>query len=412
MALVHKRSYDKGIAKSNKRRFIVWLGDDDPGEQRLVFTNQIPLNGRDPLQALIERISERLYGRAARDLQAGGSLQGEDWSLKGRELTVQREGAEETCALQDLTAVDTVDHHLCIWRRGEDDAWVKIPLESANAFLLARWLKEQQIGGSAGNKEPAAGNGLGRVIFERRATRNVILAWDLVGILALGVTVVLSIIFAEEKKSIGAGLACGAAGVAVSLLIGLVGLNFRRGAFRCHEWGVFKSGLLGERSLRYADVAAFTYGATRVFVNGAYTGTNFVLKFEPAPASAASPIAYTASLPHADQELENLRDHIARVIATRMLQRLRAGEPVRWTAQLRFLPDEGIEYQASGLLGRKALVVIPNNEIATWNIEKGRFFMWAKGQKKPVIKESAASPNFFPGFFLVVTMFPRPGFGN
>jgi hypothetical protein len=190
---------------------------------------------------------------------------------------------------------------------------------------------------------------------------------------------------------------------ALACLLGA--LHARRSTFRCHEYGVYKAGLFGERTLRYTDVAAFSYSAVRHFHNGAYTGTIFRLGFEPEPGRAAQRIIHSATLPHADQALENLRDHISRVIGGRMARQLAAKEPVRWTPRLRFLPD-GIEHQPAGVFGRKEPVVVPFANIYSYQIQQGTFCLWARGQQKPVVREAMTQPNFFPGFFLLNHIVP------
>jgi hypothetical protein len=88
-----------------------------------------------------------------------------------------------------------------------------------------------------------------------------------------------------------------------------------------------------------------------------------------------------------------------------MARQLGAKEPARWTPNLRFLP-EGIEYRPAGFFGRKEPVVVPFCEIYSYQIHQGKFFLWARGQKKPVIREAMTKPNFFPGYYLLAGMVP------
>jgi hypothetical protein len=91
------------------------------------------------------------------------------------------------------------------------------------------------------------------------------------------------------------------------------------------------------------------------------------------------------------------------MIAVRMAQRLAAQEVVAWTPSLRFLP-EGIEYRPTGFLGRKEPVVIPYPDIANWTVDQGAFCLWVKDRKKPVVREDTSRPNFFPGFYLLLSL--------
>jgi hypothetical protein len=76
---------------------------------------------------------------------------------------------------------------------------------------------------------------------------------------------------------------------------------------------------------------------------------------------------------------------------------------VTWTDGLRFLP-EGLEYRAAGFLGRKAPVVIPYSQISGYDLHQGMLWLWVAGRKKPAVKESTALPNFFPGYFFLMTL--------
>src|SRR5205823_1023511 len=104
----------------------------------------------------------------------------------------------------------------------------------------------------------------------------------------------------------------------------------------CHEWGVYQTGLTGEKKLMYKDVASFTYGATRNYHNGAYVGTTIALSFVPLPEANSRTVSYTASVKNQDADLDMLRDFVARVISSRMAKELNAGETVPWTKNISF----------------------------------------------------------------------------
>ena len=161
-----------------------------------------------------------------------------------------------------------------------------------------------------------------------------------------------------------------------------------------------KAGLFGERQLRFADVASFSYSATRHYHNGAYVGTFINLKFEPLPEIDARAIAYNTSVQGEDASLEELRDFISRAIAARMADRIAAGQPVKWTNNLTFLAN-GLEYRPGGLLGRKAAETLLYSDYHGYGLDQGTFSVYRKGSKKAVMSESASAPNFFPGFYLL-----------
>jgi hypothetical protein len=403
MALTRKNNYVNGLPTSETRGFLVWLASDEPVPEALEMVNTIKTGAADPLAGLVNRIGDLLFRRAADDLAAGQAVLGECWSLQKDTLTVRTQGAEIACPLADLAALDFVDQDICLWRTGQDEAFARVPKKSANAYVLSRLLAEKLA------QRPPAGPppenaGLGRVIFERRPRRGTV-----VGLLVLGVV----FLFVAAVVAAGGGVeALAWAAGALTLAGCFLGGSFYslRTIFRCHQFGVYKRGLFGERSLRYADVAVFSYSAVRHFHNGAYTGTIFRLGFEPVPERASHRITHSVTLPHADQELEGLRDQVSRMIAARMSRQLAAQEPVRWTPHLRFVPD-GIEYRPAGFFGRREPVVVPFREIYSYQIHQGTFFLWVRGQKKALVREAMTQPNFFPGFYLLMGMVPlaQPG---
>jgi hypothetical protein len=403
MALTRKNNYVNGLLKSETRRFLVWLASDEPAPEGLEMVNTTRTGAVDPLAGLVTRIGDLLFRRAGDDLAAGQAVLGECWTLQKDALTIRTEAAEVSCALADLAAVDFVDEDICLWRTGQDEAFARVPKKSANAYVLSRLLAEK-LTQRPSPGPPPENAGLGRVIFERRPRRGTVATLVVLGMVFL---------FVAAIAVLGGGLdallwAIGSLALAGCFLVGA--LYSLRTIFRCHHFGVYKRGLFGERSLRYADVAVFSYSAVRHFHNGAYTGTIFRLGFEPVPERAGDRITHSVTLPHADNELEGLRDQVSRMIAARMGRQLVAGEPARWTPHLRFVPD-GIEYRPAGFFGRREPVVVPFREIYSYQIHQGTFFLWAKDHKKAVIREAMTQPNFFPGFYLLAGMMPlaQPG---
>lgn len=106
--------------------------------------------------------------------------------------------------------------------------------------------------------------------------------------------------------------------------------------------------------------------------------------------------------------MEELRDFISRAIASRMAERLSAGQAVKWTNNLTFVAD-GLEYRPGGLLGRKAATTLPYSEYHGYGLDQGTFSIFRKGAKKAVMTESASAPNFFPGFYLLQLLLHIPG---
>lgn len=380
MAVESKKNFSQGLPSSITRRVRVWAGGA-PIEMKHTWK----LKGTDVFGSLVDRLAEGLYRRSAAALAAGGSVSGEGWELRRESLAF---GAE-TVPVADLSVVGFFDDHVCIWKRGASEAAFKVRAGAVNAILLERLLRDLL----PGREGAPPAEGLGRVLFERKPSRSsVVLIW-ICAVTALG---------------IGAGFAAaGEAGPAAGAWAAAAALGFwawnRSGSlFRCHELGVMKRSRLGAAELRYEDVGVFQYGAVRLFVNGAYSGTNLTMSF--LPRSGGKGIRYSASLQGSDDELEGLRDHVSKVVAGGLAKELEAGRPVKWTENLTLLP-EGIQYRPAGFLGRKEPQVVPYAEVVNFGLEEGHFHLWVKGAPKSVIQEPVSQANFFPGFFLLSLLF-------
>jgi len=402
MSVIDTKKYSSGLLKALDRRFIVWIASQDGSPDAIEMQSRIKANESDPLQPLLDRLAESLLLAAEQDMQAGRPVLGEYWRIERETLIVQppRTPAVEI-HLSDVTACDYVDRHVCVWRRGQDEVAARIPLTTTNAHVLGMLLGKRLASKATDASEAPPAEGLGRVIFERKPQPGTVAALFIFFLLAdlAGVLCLVGGIMAGEYAVIAVGL--GLLFVLSPLLL-LGWLHVKRATFRCHEWGVYQRGLQGEKQLRYADVGSFTYGATRHFYNGAYTGTSVNMVFQPDD-KGTKPLSYNAHLKHLDDELENLREHVSRVVAGRLAQRFAAGEPVSWTKNLRLLPD-GIEHRAGGFFSSKQPVLYRFEDITGFDIQEGYFHLWVAGKKKSVVQEPCSAPNFYPGFQLLLTL--------
>src|SRR5205823_5736636 len=66
--------------------------------------------------------------------------------------------------VREVAAVDIFDGKLCVWRKGEAEAVLRVPAGSPNALVMGRVLQQLMPPADA-EGEPA--DGLGRIIFER-----------------------------------------------------------------------------------------------------------------------------------------------------------------------------------------------------------------------------------------------------
>jgi hypothetical protein len=339
------------------------------------------------------------------DREAGRPLEGDGWLLDRTGLTHGSGPDEATIPVPAVAAVDIIDGKVCVWRAGDAEPAVRVPAGSPNALLLSHLLGREL---AARPPAPDDGPGLGRVIFQRDHSIGPA-KLTLFGILALGATL----------AGLGLGASAWNAGfpVKMTVIAGClivspipmwVGAFFNRvNVFRCHNRGVCKVSARGAAELRYEDVSGFTYSLVRHYHNGAYTGTQVAMTFDPRSGDAKDKVVYSASIKNADEELDNLRDHVGRVVAAKLLARWQAGEPVAWTDGAAFTAD-GLDVPPGGLLGRGDRRLVPFAEVAGHEFKDGTLYVYQTGQKKSVFSAKTSAANFFPGYFLLLHLLAPP----
>ncbi len=392
-----KKVYSQGVYKGIQRNFRMKIqGEAQPFE----VDNMIPEAQADPFAGLIDRLIAAYRSGADEALREGAVVEGKNWSLNNTSLTA-KSSAPVSVPLTELDSVGVFDAEVCVWRKGEDTAFLKTPVRSANAFLL-QLLLEQRLS----ERDPEEGQsteGLGRVLFERKGTSLAsIFLWLLVVLLALPALLLVIVGFAGNPAGIVVGLVL----LVLCAPIVWASRKTKRPVFRCHERGVFKQGMFSSGQLRYEELESFSYSATRQYYNGAYIGTALNLSMAPRKDSGKKPINFSRTVKNVDEALDELRDHISMVLANDMLRRLADGERVAWTSNMALLP-QGIEYRPAGFVKRKEAVVLPYQNVFNFDLQQGTFHLWEHGKDKSVMQESVGVPNFFPGYFALARLFSQ-----
>lgn len=392
LALKTRRNFSGGELKSVLRQFVVWTtAEPQPIILETTLTNKQP----DPLAALTSRVWNSVLERSQSSLQAGDCLVGDNWRLDTKEFTWKKGSSEQSIPRHEISACDEFDGHICIWKKGQDDAIAKFPAGGQNVCLLPHLLRvtDQTV-----PAEPDDGATLGRVLFERKPRLTTRLLCYVSGFLMAFVGVcVLAATREVAAQLIGAAFMTGGGW----LIIWAYSLAYT--VFQCRERGVLQRGLLTHRELRYVDVGAFTYAATRHYHNGVYVGTHVGLGFVPLPEAKGQALNYRTTIMNDDEALEELRNFIAKAIAVRMGSRLSGGDVVPWTANLTFHP-QGIQYRPAGLLRRKDVQLLPYAEFGGQGLDQGVFYLFRRGEKKHIMSEQVSAANFFPGYFLLLMM--------
>ena len=360
------------------------------------FEYQFGLNQNDPLGEFLDRNLERLFEKAWADWTAGRAIEGDGWVLDREGLTHGAGPKQQTLAVHELAAADIVDGTVSVWAVGQAMPAVKVAAGTPNALILGRLLSKKLE--ERGKKDEDPADGLGRVIFERDHSTSIgtVVVVGVVAVLMMFLSgvVLVSDIEKTQRILVALGLLVVPPGIVAAVYLTRVKI------LRCHTHGVCYITSLKERKLLYKDVRVFTFGATRHYTNGAYTGTAIALTFEPGSEDVGDKIAYSATIQKMDEELDNLRDFVSRVIAQHMLKRLKDNRPVTWTDGLRFLP-EGLEVQPSGFFGKKDKWLLPYGEIAGTDLQQGVFYLFQTGRNKSVYEVPVSAANFFPGFLLL-----------
>ena len=191
------------------------------------------------------------------------------------------------------------------------------------------------------------------------------------------------------------GEAVGTLVVAVGVLI--LGSVFGRDRFRCYERGLSRR-TAREFQLLYDEISEITYSATRVFVNGSYSGTKMKMTVR----APAGKIFCAAKVQVTDDRMVELRDRVAEKIADRMLLELRAGKPVPWMSGIVLLP-EGLQFRR-GSMPASSTEVLRYSEIGDTRVNQGTFYLFSKMEPRAVVSRPTSSTNFFPGYRAMAVM--------
>jgi hypothetical protein len=398
IALESERKLSNGEISGYKRTFRLWMeGEPEP----IVMENTIKLNQNDPLVDLINRLIASFSARMDAQLNQGGVIAGEGWRLDRNYFFHGAPAQQEQVSLAAITAVEPFENSMCLWQHGRDDAFARVPLKSRNAYLLPALIGPRMKSPEERPEETSA-TGLGRILFEKKPSA----AWQPVfvvaGVVAIVVGIGLVIACATQPLEtpllfIGLGLVP----VGIGCFFGAVALKHT--SFRCHERGVYKASLFGDKMLAFKDVASFTYTAVRHYHNGAYVGTNLSMKFDAQPGSGSSSISYSTTVQAVDDALDELRDMISGILAENMIQQLATNQIVPWTNNLTF-QREGIQYRPAGWISRGEPQFMKYDDYGGYNIDQGVFYLYFKGQQKPITNEQTSATNFFPGFFMLLRM--------
>ena len=399
VALESERKVSNGEISGYKRTFSVWI-EAEP--EPIVMENTVKLNYNDPLADLINRLISSFAARMDSVVESGGAVAGEGWRLDRNSFIYGPPAQQEQVSLAAITAVEPFERSMCLWQQGRDDAFCRVPLKSRNAHLLPMLIGPRM---KSPEERPAetSTTGLGRILFEKKPSAAWIPVCAIAGVVTIivGIGLVAGHIIQQPDEPVLLLVGLGLVPVGIGCIVGAVALKYMN--FRCHERGVYKASMLGDKMLPYKEVATFTYSAVRHYHNGAYVGTHLTMKFDPVPGSGSPSISYNTTVQATDDDLDELRDTISGMLAENMIQQLATNQVVPWTSNLTF-HREGIQYRPAGWISRGEPQFMKYDDYGGYNLDQGVFYLYFKGQQKPITNEQTSAPNFFPGFFMLLRM--------
>lgn len=414
LALHRQPHHGAGKLLAETRHLMLWI-ETEAGPQRLKLTSRMAPGAADALQPLINRLCRRLADIATRELAARETVAGDGWALDATQLFIATKRERTTLPLEDLTAVETIGDEIRLWQRDNPHTVARLPLSGRNGWLLYRLLSRRlsdaqtpgAISGPGGDgsgpgdaPDPAAGDSLlGRILFERSAGSGATVVFGVMGLILVLVGALSLWVGITGKDPVMA-----AAGGMLLLLSGLCfagGIRVRRVRLRCHERGLQRTTMTSEKSLRFDEVDVFSFECRRNQSQGRYTGTTYTLVFADRSREQGRGIFYSTTVRNTDEELDDLRDRIAQIIARRMAQTFAAHQSVQWTPEIWFREDS-LEYiRRKRLFVPAKVAVIPYDTITDFELRDGLFYVWTCYQDRAVLTVNSGAPNFYPGLILL-----------
>jgi hypothetical protein len=404
-ALCTNRDFEHGRPTSTTTRtFDIWVEPAGGAQGRKIhMVNTIAQGAADPLADLIARLQARIVEQARDALAQGRSIHGEQWTASNARLSYESGTRAQVIEMNQIMWLRESDGRICIWVDDDEQPRLRIPLTSANAWLLKSIIGE--IVCHRDRNSTASPTGLGRLLFVRRPT--LLVRWVRRGGLcmtaAAAICETVSITLNSDLLVL-ASVVIGAAGPGLFLAAG----KYSKTLY-CYETGLAVRSLLSRKSLRYTQVAWYSEKAVAHVTNHGYEGTTVDLEFVGLPAVDGATVQYSTKYYNEDLELENLRDQVSRVIALRMRAELLRQQVTSWTSAVKFVPD-GLEVKR-GLFTGAGTELIAFDQIERYELTAGqmRLFTIDTPRGRPMLTMPSWTENFYPGWTLLHILCPRPG---
>jgi hypothetical protein len=373
VTIAQKEQLNNGVRVGLKRSVVLRSSSAQVAFDALTFDNTPDVVGA-ALSALARGAAQAAEMRVA----TGGGLRGAGWSLDGKGL---RAGRRPPAPLAEVSGVGIHQQSVTVWRGEESEAFLTVPAGSPNArvlhALIARRLEGQP-------ERPT--RGMGRLLFQKAQSLITAGAIALLGSL----TLVAGLMAGEDEVKV----ICGILGLV--MIVGAAVAGRRR--FQAFEMGLVRRTLFRERTVLYADVERLTYVATRHYYNGAYTGTSLSITC----GTAHGRLTFTTRVHGQENDLEGLRDHMARIVARKLHGRLQQEAEVPWCDGVK-ISRAGLRFRRRKMIGRGEEVFRPWSELR-FSIQEGFLHLFEPDQKTSTASFPCAAENFYPGLVLFETL--------
>ncbi len=344
---------------------------------------------QDQVGQAIEYLVDML-GAAGQDrLAQGKTISGKGWSIDDRGIHT---GGYQGVPLTEIVRVGGLGDSIKVWKRGQTEAFLKVPHSAENAPFLAQIASRHVPEDAVADDEV----GIGLCLASKKRL-SVPLA---VGLALFGLLITLPCVVGffgpDPIKDDDMVVLVGGCIFGLLILFATIVAAFSR--FQIFEQGIRKRSLFGERELLYSDIESLSFNQTRNYVNGAYTGTSYKLSLN--PVGSDRPLRVSGTAKGDDEEVGAVEQHITPLVAEKMFTQLENGQPAAWGRHAQ-LTREGIQVTGrSGFAGGKARLVPYSPDLST-KINGGICDVFAPGEKKRFLRLNCDSLNFYPGLLVI-----------
>ncbi len=407
LALSHSWQHAGGKPIGHVRKLTLWIQPEGQNQQ-IVLVSRIPMHGADPLDPFIDRICYQAIERAEAKLAARSSVQGDQWRIEGDDLHLLERNRQQVLPLSSLAVVERIGGDVRIWQIGAAQAVASLTQGGKNTWLLEHLLPPRIPTPLAISPPPTSPpDDLGRVLFERRTGAAGVLVCAGLGVGLGGLAALFVWLGLKTGDGITLGIGLLLATLCCTCL--LAGARLRKAVLRCHEKGLERLSMTGQRRLPFDAVEVFSFESRRNYSHGRYTGTTYTLVFAGRSREIGDGIFYSTTVRNLDEELEELRDRAALHLARRMARTYARHAHVQWTPELWFRGSH-LEFQRRRRwFATPRPVVVPLEAITTFEVREDWFYAWTNYQERAVISIRTSSPNFFAGIVLFQSLMQTHG---